>query len=125
VRTLAEYPDFVDVLLQAWVVTPAPVAVVDRDMIYVTYTQRWVEAFGLEDQGSLIGRGHYDVFPTLIKERPDWVADHQRCFAGERLDSPVEGDTWGGLRFDWSLRPVRVRGGDPIAMVMWVSERVD
>ena len=58
--------------------TPAPVAMLDREMRYVAYSRRWLSDFQLGDE-SLVGRSHYDVFPEIPEGRR---AIHRRCMAG-------------------------------------------
>jgi len=44
--------------------TPAAVAVLDRDMNYRYYSQRWTHIFEL-DEKNLVGKNHYKVMPRL------------------------------------------------------------
>ena len=50
----------------------------DREMQYVAHTDRWLQDYKLEPT-SLIGRGHYDVFPEIPQH---WKEKHQRILAG-------------------------------------------
>ena len=56
---------------------PAALAMLDRDMRYVAVSRRWMLDFKLS--GSLIGRGHYEVFPEIPEA---WRIAHQRCLSG-------------------------------------------
>ena len=50
---------------------PAAVAMFDREMRYVAHTDRWLT--------SLIGRGHYDVFPEIPQHWKEAPTDIGRC----------------------------------------------
>lgn len=58
--------------------TPAAIAMFDRNLNYMMYSDRWVEAYKLQDE-ELLGRNHYEVFDDI----PDrWKEVHQRCLRG-------------------------------------------
>ena len=74
-------------LLQLFVKhTPAAVAMCDRQMRYLSYSDRWAQDYGLGDE-SFIGRCHYDLFPDLPAH---WKKEHQRCFDGEVIEKDEE-----------------------------------
>src|SRR6186713_2187756 len=92
---------------------PVPIAMFDREMLYIAASRRWVTDYGF---GARKWRGisHYEVFPDI----PDrWRAIHQRALNGEVIAASED-------RFDradgtvqflrWEVRPwyrEEVRGG--------------
>ena len=68
--------------------SPAAMALMDTEMRYLAYSDRWVQDYGVRDQGDLHGRSHYDVFPDL----PDaWkVNHHQHALNGGTVKSDLE-----------------------------------
>lgn len=73
---------FAENLLQKFVSNaPTPIAMFDRNMCYLNYSQRWVQDYELGDQ-DLMGRCHYEVFPEI----PDhWKQIHQKCLQGQSM----------------------------------------
>ena len=79
---------------------PTPVAMLDAEMRYLAYSDRWLTDYRLGDQ-NLIGRSHYDVFPEIPQR---WREFHQRALDGipssatedsfVRADGAVEWLNW-------------------------------
>lgn len=83
---------------------PAALAMFDKDMRYLSYSNRWLQDFSLEGQ-DIRGKNHYEVFPEITD---DWKSAHQRALLGEIL----ERDEDKFLRLDgtiqwkhWEVRP--------------------
>ncbi|MEQ8823371.1 MAG: diguanylate cyclase [Filomicrobium sp.] len=107
--------------------TPAAVAMLDQDLRYVAYSNRWLEEYDL-DETSLIGRSHYDVFPDIAEK---WKTIHARCLAGAVETSPKEileradGST---LIIRWEIRPWFLEDGEVGGILMLteeITERVE
>lgn len=64
--------------------TPAAVAMLDRDMRYITYSKRWLSDYGVNEK-DLENKTHYEVFPEIPEKHPEWVEMHQRCLNGETI----------------------------------------
>ena len=61
--------------------SPAALAMFDRQMCYLAYSQRWIADYSLGDQ-DIIGRSLYDVFPGIPE---NWKLLHRRALEGEVL----------------------------------------
>jgi PAS domain S-box-containing protein len=83
---------------------PAAVAMFDRTMSYLAVSNRWMEDYRLTD--SVIGRSHYDLFPTLSA---DWKATFDRCLNGavEKNEEYVWRPRWSDhdQYLCWEIRP--------------------
>ncbi|WP_291967794.1 PAS domain S-box protein [Maribacter sp.] len=58
--------------------TPTAIAMLNKDMVYLAVSKRWLKDFKLEGQ-DIVGRCHYDVFPEI---GDDWKAKNQECLNG-------------------------------------------
>lgn len=100
---------------------PAALAMFDRDMRYLAVSRRWMDDYALGAQ-SLIGRGHYDVFPEITES---WRQLHQRGMAGEIIKA--DGERF--LRADgseqwirWEIRPWRAAAGTVGGIVIFSED---
>ncbi len=68
-----------DLLQQFITHAPVALAMLDREMRYLSGSRRWLEMFGLETD-QILGRSHYEVLPNCPKE---WRTDHENALRGE------------------------------------------
>jgi PAS domain S-box-containing protein len=100
---------------------PASLAMLDREMRYLSVSRRWRSDYKLGNR-DLIGVSHYEVFPEIPEH---WRAVHRRALAGEivqaesdrfqRADGSVQ---W--LR--WEVRPWRDHAGDIAGIVIFSED---
>jgi PAS domain S-box-containing protein len=86
---------------------PVAMAMLDRGMVYVACSQRWIEDFELEGV-KVVGRSHYHVFPE-IPER--WKEAHRKGMAGEVVraeEDHFERDGGRRLWLRWTVSPWRM-----------------
>ncbi|GAB4547210.1 MAG: hypothetical protein Tsb0013_06800 [Phycisphaerales bacterium] len=100
--------------------TPAAVAMLDTDMRYLIASRGWYTQYGIEGE-HIVGRSHYDVFPTV----PDrWRTLHERALRGEHLTNDRDcfprddgSTTW----VRWELMPWRNESGEIGGVVMFTE----
>jgi len=85
--------------------TPASVAMFDNEMRYMYHSKRWIKDYNLNEEDSIIGKTHYDVFPDIPKR---WKNDHQRVLNGNVYLNPL--DHWqredgSDVYLNYELRP--------------------
>jgi PAS domain S-box-containing protein len=104
---------------------PAAIAMFDSAMCYLAVSRRFLMDSGLANQApaGLIGRCHYDVFPSLAER---WRPIHQRVLAGERLSAedesfPRPDGTVDRVR--WEMVPWRQADGT-VGGALWFSENI-
>lgn len=106
---------------------PAGVAMLNRDMEYLAYSQRWLVDYKLEGQ-EITGKSHYEVFPE-IPER--WKEIHRRCLTGEAASceqDPFERADGSIQYIRWEIQPWYDSTGDVGGIVMFtedVTQRVE
>ncbi len=101
---------------------PAAIAMLDRELCYVGYSQRWLEDYGLTEQ-NLRGRHHYEIFPDMPKR---WKEAHRRCLAGavERAEEDSFHDAQGRLVWlRWEIHPYRDGEGEVCGIIIF-SENI-
>ena len=65
--------------------TPTAVAMLDREMRYVSASRRWLDSFKLDSD--IVGRSHYDAFPHISE---GWKTINRRALAGEVLSAGAD-----------------------------------
>ena len=102
---------------------PAAVAMFDKDMKYITVSNKWYEHNRIEGQ-SIIGKSHYDVLPQ-VKKRKDWLKIHNRVLAGEELSKGKDqftridnSEVW----ISWTAIPWHNADGEIGGMILYVSD---
>jgi PAS domain S-box-containing protein len=102
---------------------PAAVAMFDREIRYIAYSQRWLEDYRLGDR-DITGLSHYEVFENISDK---WKDDHQRCLQGEVLKSAMDSWNpahWGGEEqcISWELRPWHQPNGEIGGIMMFTQD---
>lgn len=101
---------------------PAAVAMFDRDIQYVAYSQRWLEEYKIEDK-HITGRSHYEVFPNISDE---WKEIHQRCLEGEVIKNDEQRWRPPGWDHDqylrWEVRPWYMPDGSIGGIMMFTQD---
>ena len=93
------------IILQAFVSNaPAAIAMFDKEMRYITASDKWYDDYGLAAE-YIIGRSYFELFPDIGQ---DWEAIFQRAMTGniesneqdliEKADGTIQ---W----IKWEVRP--------------------
>ena len=61
------------------------IAVFDMDMNYRNLNLIWRSSYNLGVEKDVIGKNFYDLFPSLKKQRPDWVKSIKKALKGEKI----------------------------------------
>lgn len=64
--------------------SPVSLAMFDKEMRYLAVSSRWLKDYCLDKQDSIIGKSHYQVFPTIPEH---WKVFHERGLEGESLEA--------------------------------------
>ncbi len=105
IRTIASQKDELEALRWRQFVdqVPVPMLMLDRNMIHLACSRRWIEVHGVGD--GRIGCNHYDVFDHIPEH---WKDAHRRGLAGEtvRADEDVFMRPDGSMEWlRWEVRP--------------------
>ncbi len=112
-------------LLRTFIATaPIAIALFDRDMRYLAYSDRWLLDYG-RGRESLLGVCHYEVNPDLPQA---WLEVHQRGLRGETQRN--DEDLWvmadGTRRWvRWAVVPWRDSGGAIAGLIMSAEDITD
>ena len=104
--------------------TPAAVAMLDRDLIYLAISNHWKKEFKLEES-QVIGRSHYDLFSDIITDESyEW---HRKVLQGEVVGRQEEKVIMPGVEdpqyLSWEMRPWFLYDGS-IGGMMILSQNV-
>ncbi|MEB3827987.1 PAS domain S-box protein [Phormidium sp. CCY1219] len=107
------------------IITNAPVAMAmfDKNMRYMAYSQKWLADYGLENR-SILGVSHYEIFPDIPAR---WKTIHQQALKGEIISNPEDVfEREDGSRFylRWAIHPWHTLDGEVGGIVM-VTDRID
>ncbi len=104
--------------------TPAAVAMLDRDLVYLAVSNRWVQEFKREES-EVIGQSHYRLFEQMIT--PESYVWHRKVLDGEVVGKQEEklmfpdGDE--PQYISWEMRPWYLYDGE-IGGMMVMSQNV-
>lgn len=100
---------------------PVAVAMFDRNMKYICWSDRWAKDFGLEP-AKLSGKSHYEIFPEISK---NWKKLHRDGFRG--IASASQGDLF--VRGDgreqwirWALEPWRNSKNEVAGIIIYSED---
>lgn len=100
---------------------PASVAMLDRELRYLAYSQAWLTQYGLQGQ-NILGKTHYEVFPD-IPER--WKQEHRVALSGTALKSELDVfERADGMKqyLKWAIEPWREPSGEIGGILMMTED---
>lgn len=100
--------------------SPAAIAMFDRNLNYLQFSDRWLSDYKLTGQ-EILGRCHYDVFPEIPES---WKQIHQRVLAGaiERREEDPFHRTNGAVDWlQWECRPWHNARGEIGGLIMFTQ----
>jgi PAS domain S-box-containing protein len=106
-------------LLDAIEQAPVGVAIFDRDLRYLAASRRYLADIGVESNGSIVGRSHFEIFPDTP---PRWREALQHGLAGETLSAEEDVYHRPDGKVDWirwSLTPWRTPTGELGGIVLY------
>ena len=88
------------------IITHAPVAMamLDTQMRYIAYSNRWVEDYHLKAE-TLMGRSHLEVFPHLLDERQETYRQVLQGAVLSKSEDVLELPEVGKIYFRWAMQP--------------------
>lgn len=99
---------------------PVAIAIFDENMNYLLATDAWYKDYNIS-QDNVIGKNHYDVFPTIGDE---WKEFHRRTLAGEILskENDMFIDVDGNPHYlSWTIKPWYKNDNDVGGIIMFTS----
>lgn len=98
--------------------TPMPCCMVDEKMNYVFFNDAWENTF-IHSRKPKRGDNHYDLFPHIPKEYPQFVAEHQSCLL-QRKQIRKKNIAFEGILLNYILEPIYLSNGNK-GMIMIVD----
>ena len=100
---------------------PVAIAMLDREMRYLTVSRHWVDVHDLGGR-DLIGHSHYEIFPGL----PDrWKDQHRRALAGEAVragDNVLQRENGSEQWLRRELRPWFTADGETGGIIIFTED---
>ncbi len=104
--------------------TPAAVAMLDRDLVYLAVSNRWTQEFKLAES-EVIGHSHYKLFADIITDES--YVWHEQVMRGEVIGKQEEKIMIAGVDdpqyLSWEMRPWFLYDGE-IGGMMVLSQNV-